>query len=259
MERFAARASLAGIKELYLIILALGVTDALVNIPMAECSFTYFSYIFLLIGFLSTVFRFVLEMMILLEHVSLKHCEYWTKTVFFISVLCLLSSITVYLMGHNLGHFDQFIIYTIVLLTVDLMLLIVSHKPWNKGGVGYFFKKGLSILSWHKLFPAFNPDREGIEDEEKRKVKRTHYQWGRSNVYLGLFLFLIVHQWYLDMTLESCPLTSPSSPTEFAYWIFFLPQRLWLFQWIAATILFLFAMWDLTVNYSYYFGNKAEN
>lgn len=258
MEKFAARASLTGIKELYLIILALSVTEALVNIPPADCSFHFFSYVILLMGFLSTVFRFVLESMILLEHINVHMSAYWSKETFFTVILCLMSGICLYLMGHHLITFDQFIIYTILLLVVDLLLLVISHKPWNKGGLSFFIKKSISILTWHKLYAAFAPRAGEDLPEDRAHIKRTHYQWGRSNIFLSIFLLIILAQWYHDFIEGACPLTTPLTADEFFFWVFYLPQRLWLFQWLAAIVLLLFALWDVTVNYTYYFGKPPS-
>lgn len=253
--------SLNGIKELYLIILGIGITEGLVNIPTLECSWTFICYLLVLVGFLSTVFRFALEAILFLEDLLQLPPVQWTPSCFMMTIMSLASGLLFYLMGHNLNHFEQFMGYTILLLALDLGTLCLIYQPWRHHLSGLITAL-VSIMTCHRCFPSFNPVHPNnvvAFDKSAQLLRQTHYQWVRSNLILALLLIGLMFYWKNHTFSGTCPVGFPTSWDQFNQWVHYLPQKLWISQLTLGVLLTSFSIWDIVVNHRYYFQGWLDS
>lgn len=244
MARISTKVSLNGVKELYLIIVGLGITTALSAPPN-----NFYFWIFVVFGYFPTILRFLLGTINMLEHVAKRDEHKWTKRLLFISLSFLLTSMAFFLVGNYLSAYfkpedpttySHISIYISVLLVLffDLLTIFISHKPWQKGWGGWIIWKFIAIIFSYP-FGLYDPSRYHDCSKEDKLVKRAHYQWIRSDFWF--FTALLFALYFIK--IDSIPINP---------WLSINHLHL-----LIMTVLMTFsAIIDFFANYDYYFEGK---
>ena len=251
--RISTKVSLEGTKDLYLIVVGIGITEALMHGAGVVRPLQAIPYCLLLIGYLLTVFRFSLGMINLLGHVAERFHRFWTQVVFMVALAFLCCGLCFFWMGHFLQKIPMFLITGLALWLADWATLFLSHKPWHppRGWGWWMLGKSLAIFFW---YPGgwYDPAKDKLHywplSHEEILVKSTHYQWIRGTFWLiviftaGLFAW---NTWQADPHVVWQKLTGVQLKTM-------------AFQAVLGLALITFSIWDLVVNRAYYFGADEE-
>jgi hypothetical protein len=242
--RISAKVSLEGTKDLYLIIVGIGITEALMHTGDFKKITDFFPYLVLLAGYLFTVFRFSLGMINMLSHVAERVHNHWTRVVSVVAMTFLACGLCFFWMGLSLRNLPMLMFNTVLLLLCHWATLFVCHRPWAfpRGWGWWMLGKTLAICFF---YPAglYDPRRDERHYaplcREELTVKTTHYQWIRSNFWLMLLLAASMLGWEVII---------PG-----ALQMRVLGYELWL-----GLLLGVFALWDFKVNKAYYFGDETD-
>ncbi len=241
--RISVKVSLDATKELYLIIVGIGITEALTHTGSFDRPDEYAPYLILLAGYLMTVFRFSLGMINMLGHVAERMHRYWSKVVSFVALSFLGCGLCFFWMGMHLQHIPMFIVMTFLLILADWATLFIGHRPWAppRGWGLWMLWKSLCIFFAYP-WGCYDPRRDTRhyrEDlgEEARLIKCVHYQWIRSNFWMLVVFLLALLSWYGWEPSGNRPHLKEG-----------------LFESALGLVLIVFSFWDYSVNKLYYFG-----
>lgn len=254
ISTISAKVSLDGTKELYLIIVGIGITEALMHTDDFTRASDFVPYFVLLTGYLLTVFRFSLGMINMLGHVAERVHNHWSKVVSFVALSFLTCGLCFFWMGLHLQTMPMFLITSMLLLMADWSTLFISHRPWAppRGWGWWMLAKTAAICLWYPR-GWYDPYRDTKHYSETlsadaRLIKSTHYQWIRSNFWLFVIfaaLFAFWQVWIPSRGVPDANLT-PAHLKEIGY------------ELVLGLIMISFAFWDFSVNKIYYFGQDQD-
>lgn len=244
--RISAKVSLEGIKDLYLIIVGIGITLALMHTGDFKKIKEFIPYLVLMGGYLLTVFRFSVGMINLLCHVAERVHNHWTQVVSVVALSFLACGLGIFWMGLSMNSLPMFMLNTILLLLCHWATLFFCHRPWAfpRGWGWWMLGKSLAIWFFYPggLYDPRTDDRHYLPlTQEEITVKSTHYQWIRSNFWLIVLLAASMIAW--GKVLPAVKLLHMKT----------LCFEIWL-----GLLLTAFSLWDFNVNKAYYFGDSDE-
>jgi hypothetical protein len=242
IQIISARVSLDAVKQLFLIVIGLAITDALTHTKdhAVIWGFLNFNWI-LLAGYLLLVFKITLGTINILDHVSSKLNPEWSQTTSLTCLSFLTTGLFLYGLGSNLQEPRLFCYFLLGLLLTRNISLFLCHKPWTppRGWGIWILLKYLAIILGH---PGgwYSPSKEQAHyhalTEEQCQIKQTHYFWIRTNTWVMILLFFC-----LDGSLW---LVSKDFVNQ--YW-----SMLW------GCFLMGWTLLDFTLHRPYYFGQPA--
>lgn len=253
-EIISTKTSLDGVKDLYLIIVGIGITESLMHIKDIQEALQWFGYFILLAGFLVTIFRFSLGIINLLNHVSTKVHPQWSEAITLVCLAFLACALCFFAMGINLNTIEYFLIALLGLLICHWAALFLCHKPWSfpRGWGFWMLEKTLCILFRYPLGrydPQYDTVRYWPMTSEQKLIKASHYQWIRSDFWLGVILLvMLLNQVELATLIPTVVTTLPPE----------VMNRVEL-QILSGLLLMAFTVWDIRVNRAYYFASERES
>lgn len=250
----SVRVSLDGVKELYLIIVGIGITEALVhprNLPDISHAAAYF---ILLAGYLVTIFRISLGIINMLGHVAEKVHQQWSELIALVCMSFVSCALGFFWMSINIDHLPLFLSATLLLLFSHWVTLFLSHKPWSfpRGWGLWMVGKGLAIIF---AYPRglYDPRRDRQHywpmSEEQIRIKTTHYQWIRSDFWLAVMVGVLL--WHASSGDGGVYALFPGLKTYL--------HRETSYQILLGLMFLGFGVWDFQVNRGYFFGDSGQS
>lgn len=164
--------SLEAIKNLYIIILGIAITEAISSLNNFNVSFQVPSFykgiiatlsvipqILVVFGFLFMMYQFALGTFNILNHIAGNNHDdsarqQWSKSLFFGTACFLLTATCFYLMAVDISgtgneKSNLFIVHLIFLLIFDSFALIIFHRPWDKL---HKFKQNSHFKLWECIY-----------------------------------------------------------------------------------------------------------
>jgi hypothetical protein len=253
----SAKVSLDAVKQLFLIVIGLAITDALTHTKDYALVWGHLNFNWLLLaGYLLLVFKITLGTINILDHVSSKLNPEWSQTTSLTCLSFLTTGLFLYGLGSNLQEPKLFCLFLLGLLFTRNISLFLCHKPWTppRGWGLWILMKYLAIVLGHPggwYSPSKDQTHYHALSEEQCQIKQTHYFWIRTNTWVMILLFLCLdHSLWLVPKAVDIP-----NPDIFYSNLFQLLGQHWSLFW--GCFLMGWTLLDFALHRPYYFGQPA--